>query len=169
MDPNDLLSGTPVGLDANVFIYHFTGRSRTASHVIELVESGEIDAVTSREAVQDVLHRLMTLEAVSNGLISGKNPARKLKARPEIVRTLHRYFADTCSISALGVRILPALDDPVRRSQPLRDDFGLLAGDSLLAATLLANGVGRIVTADMDFLRVVSLKTFLLDDIGSFS
>jgi predicted nucleic acid-binding protein len=163
---NELRPGGVVGLDANVFLYHFTGRSRRATELLGRIEAGDFAGVTTRETLIEVLHRLMVFEAMAMGLAGGNNPARSLKRNPELVRSLSRYARDAAAIPAMGVRILPPLEDPIRESQPFRARYGLLSNDSLLAATLAVRGIPMLATADRDFLRVDELQVLLLDDIA---
>ena len=165
MSVNSLPNGSVVGIDANVFIYHFCGRSKECTRLLERIERGEIRGVVTNEALHEVLHRLMVLEAMQAGHISGKNPARKLKQDPDIVRSLTRYYRDTRAISAIGVKLLPGPKAPIRASQSMRDRYGLLTNDSLLAATLLHHGISILVTADRDFERVEELSVTLVTDV----
>jgi len=45
--------------------------------LLERCEAGEVAGVTSVVAVVDVAHRLMMIEAVATGLVSGKNVLRE--------------------------------------------------------------------------------------------
>ena len=165
MRTNDIPAGARIGIDSNVFIHHFCGRSRQCTRLLARVERGELHAATTREVMHEVLHRLMVLEAVQAGAIKGRNPARALKAKPESVRALHRYFRDTKAILAIGIRLLPALDDAIDASQRFRTRYGLLTNDSILAATLKDAGVDILVTADVDFSRIKELSVVMVDDL----
>jgi len=164
MSVNSLPNGTVAGIDANVFIYHFCGRSNECTKLLDRVERGEIRGVVTNEVMYEVLHRLMVLEAMQSGHISGGNPARKLKRHPGVVRKLTRYYRDTKAISAIGVKVLPPPPAPVPAGQSLRDRYGLLTNDSLLAATLLHHGIRMLVTADRDFERVEELSVVRVAD-----
>ena len=162
MSVNDIPSGTLVGIDANVFIRHFTLGSAESTLLLKRVEAGEIVGVTTTPTLHEVLHRLMVFEARESGAISGNNPALRLRRKQKVVRKLNRYHADTAAILGMGVRLLPPLADTLHASHRFRTEYGLLVNDSLLAATLVANGVGVLVTADRDFLRVKELDVYLL-------
>ena len=156
-------AGTRVGIDSNVLIGHFLGRNEAATDLLERVATGEIAGVTTAEMLLETAHRLMVWEARAEGLIRGNNPARRLRRKPEIVAGLHRYYEDVQTVKALGIEVLAPLKDPVGTSQRFRREYGLLVNDSLLAATLVANGVETLVTADRDFLRVKELQVCLLE------
>lgn len=163
---SDLPTGVSVGVDANVFILHFCGRSRECTGFLRRVEAREVRAVTTHEILAEVLHRLMVLEALEGGSVSGRNPARSLREKPEVVRALHRYYDDTSAIQAMGVRLLPPVGNSLEASHRFRREAGLLTNDSLFAATLVENGIGVIVTGDRDFLRVDGLDVALVNDQG---
>jgi predicted nucleic acid-binding protein len=163
MPASDVQSRTVVGLDANIFIYHFAGRSDECSAILKRVEAGELSGITTEGTMLEVAHRLMMLEAVQQGFISGGNPARKLRSKPELIGRLRNYYSDCMAIRSMGVKVLPVPPDQLRISQPLRERFGLLTNDSLLAATLLHHGVTTLITADRDFTRVTSLDVVLVD------
>jgi predicted nucleic acid-binding protein len=165
MRPTDIGAGERVGIDANVFVYHFCGGSRQATALLARVERAEVAAVTTQEALLEVMHRLMAVEAAQAGLISGASPYRSLKRNPQVVRRLQNYYRDTLSIAEMGVEVLPPLPHPLRASQPFRERFGLLTRDSVLAAALADAGIPTLVTADRDFTRVRGLRVCLLTDV----
>jgi predicted nucleic acid-binding protein len=167
MRPTEIAAGERIGLDANVFVYHFCGSSAQATNLLERVERAEVSAATTQEVLFEVMHRLMAAEASAAGLIAGSNPLRSLKRRPEIVRGLHEYYRDTMAIAAIGVEVLAPLPNPLRASQRYREQFGLLTRDSVLAATLEDHGIRKLVTADRDFMRVSGIKTCLLTDVNA--
>ena len=157
--------GASIALDSNVFIYHFCGRSRQSTELLRAVEMGVYKGLTTREALQEVLHRLMVIEVQQMGIITGANPARALKKKPAQVGRLTRYYRDTMAILSIGIRVLPPLPHPIRSSHPLRERFGLLTNDSILAATVLHAGIKILATGDRDFQSVDDLEVLLIDDI----
>lgn len=163
MTSDTIPAGCRVGIDYNVFIGHFLGRAPGASALLERVARGELEGVTTTEMVQETAHRLMIYEAQAAGLISGNNPARRLRQKPTVAARLRRYYEDVRAIRTLGIEVLPPLRDPLGESHRFRTEYGLLVNDSLLAASLAANRVKFLVTADRDFLRVNELQAFLLE------
>jgi len=61
----ELPAGQTVFIDANIFIYHFTGLSQECSSFLERCERGELWGVTAVHIILEVLHRLMMIEAVT--------------------------------------------------------------------------------------------------------
>ena len=88
---DQIASGARVFVDAPVFIYHFTGISRECKQFLHRCETADLDALTSSVVVAEVAHRLMMIEAVSEGLVTAGNVVRKLRDRPAAVRRLQKY------------------------------------------------------------------------------
>lgn len=162
MASSSVPSGTRLGIDANIFIYHFVQGNPEATALLRRMAVGDLEGVTTAEVLLETAHRLMIFEATSAGLISGNNPARRLRDKHEVAAGLHRYFEDVQTIRALGIKVLPVLKDPLGASHGIRRKHGLLINDSILAATLAANNVRHLATADQDFLRVEELEVHLI-------
>lgn len=73
---NDLPPDALVFLDANIFVYHFSGVSLECRNLLKRVERGDIRAATGAHIILEVLHRLMTIEAVSKVLSHPDNLLR---------------------------------------------------------------------------------------------
>lgn len=114
---NDLPSGSKVYIDANIFIYHFTGHSDATSAFLHRCETGDLYGVTGAVVTLEVTHRLMMLEALEKGLISGGHPARRLAGKPHIVRQLGRYAISASQISRMNVEVLPLSPDATQRGR----------------------------------------------------
>ncbi|OFW29999.1 MAG: hypothetical protein A3H97_22145 [Acidobacteria bacterium RIFCSPLOWO2_02_FULL_65_29] len=99
-------SGARVFLDSTIFIYHATGASPQCRALLERSEAGDVAGITSAVVLAEVAHRLMIIEAVSAGLLSGKDIVKKLRAKPEIVRTLHVYQEQVARIPLMGVDVI---------------------------------------------------------------
>jgi len=65
----EIAPGQAVFVDANVFLYHLTGRSRACRDLLARCEAGEVQGLTGTHVVLEVLHRLMMLEAVRRALV----------------------------------------------------------------------------------------------------
>jgi len=159
----EIPSGAVVAVDANVFLYHFTGQSGVATEVLSRIDSGDIGGVTTQAVMAEVMHRRMVMEAVESGAISPGNPARKLRERPEVVRRLVQYQRDVAGLYSIGLRVFPNHSRTLLDSYRFRHAYGLLTNDSLLAATLAHHGIATLVTADRDFVRVKELSVASLE------
>ncbi len=162
----EIPSGAIVAIDANVFLYHFTGQSQESTDVLSRVDSGDIGGVTTQSVLAEVMHRRMVMEAVELGAISPGNPARRLRENPAIVKRLVHYQRDVAGLYSIGLRVFPSHSRSLLDSYHFRHAYGLLTNDSILAATLVHHGISTLVTADRGFLRVKELDVVLLEDVG---
>jgi len=161
----EIRPGQSAFVDANIFIYHLTGRSQACRALLERCETGEVQGITGAHVVLEVLHRLMMLEAVQRGLVSPGNVARRLKERPEVVRVLGEYAQHAARIPDMGIRVLPVDGDLVRVSHDVRTRAGLLVHDSISVAMMGRERIRAIATHDQDFLRVAGFQVYVADDI----
>jgi len=162
---SDIPAGSAVFVDANIFIYHFTGRSDDCSSMFVRMEAGELQAFTGSASVLEVMHRLMVLEATERGLPVKTNPAARLGGQPRLVRQLSKYYFSVLAIPKLGVQILPLPSDFVTASQEFRQQNGLLVNDSFVPMHMRQAGVSILASADAAFDRVVGIKRFAPVDV----
>lgn len=159
---SEVPTGAQVLIDANIFIYHFTGVSPESTQFLERCERGEVLGVTGVHSLLEVLHRLMMIEAVVEGLVSPGDVARKLRERPEVVRRLHRYQEQVEVILEIGLEVIPIEVELVELSQRYREEYGLLVNDSLTVALAEQLEVEGLATADQDLLRLRDKLPFQL-------
>jgi predicted nucleic acid-binding protein len=157
---------TRIFLDSTIFIYHATGASPECRVLLERCESGDVSGITSVVVLAEVAHRLMMIEAVATGLVSGKDVVKKLRARRDIVGRLHVYQEQVERIPLMGVDVLPLEVGTLLRSADLRRQYGLLVNDSLVVAAARGAGVAHLASADPDFERVKELKLYQPSDLG---
>lgn len=161
----DVPEGERVFVDANILIHHFSGTSPECRSFLARCESRQVHAFTGTHILLEVAHRLMILEAVGKGLISSGQPARKLKAKPDVVTALTEYNRSVRQIPHLGVRISPLTSALIRASEAVRTQHGLLTNDSVTVALMHKLGVTSIATHDSDLLRVTGLTVYRPQDI----
>lgn len=152
-------------LDANVFIYHFTGVSPQCTALLVRCEGGEVQGVTATHVLAEVVHRLMAIEAVRKGLVTAGNVAAKLRAHPEVVRRLTDYQANVDTLLAIGLQVLALGPDDLVASGAVRRTTGLLTNDSLSVAMLRRERIRALATTDRDFGRVSDLRVYLPTDL----
>lgn len=157
--------GARIYLDAPIFIYHFTGASEACRALLRRCESGEVRGVTSAVTVAEVTHRLMTIEAVADGLVDPGSVVAKLRRRPEVVKRLRRYREQVEKIPLMGVRVAPLDLRTLLMAGALRPESGLLTNDSLAAATALEQEIDRVASADPDFEAVEGITLHRPDDL----
>ncbi|MEA3239452.1 MAG: type II toxin-antitoxin system VapC family toxin [Candidatus Bipolaricaulota bacterium] len=156
----ELSAGQTVFIDANIFIYHFTGLSQECSIFLERCERGEVWGVTAVHILLEVLHRLMMIEAVTKELVTSGNIAKKLRKRPNVVKQLADYQTQTEAILEMGIEVVGLTSDSLKVSHPYRQQDGLLVNDSQTAAVMEAEGILYLATADPDFTRVEELRVY---------
>lgn len=117
MNLNDLPRGALVFIDANIFVYHFSGVSAECRTLLKRVEQKELRAATGAHIVLEVLHRLMTIEAISKGLITLGQPAKKLKQNPDLIKQLGDYAKCVTEIGGLDIRVHPVTTRQIRHSE----------------------------------------------------
>ena len=108
----ELLDGDSVFIDANIFIYHFGGRSPECKAFLERCARRELLGYTSTPILAEVLHRLMVAEAIARGLVTAKTAVRKLGETPELVRQLTQYQEDVNKIPQMNLTILALRGSP---------------------------------------------------------
>ena len=118
MKLDDLPDGTRIFVDANILIYHFSGISLECRAFLQRCESRQVEAFTGVHIVLEVTHRLMILEALHKGLITGGQPARKLQEQPGIIKVLHEYNQSVQHIPRLHIRVRTITSADVRASEP---------------------------------------------------
>lgn len=165
MTLEDIAPGLRVFLDSTIFIYHATANSQQCRGLLERCEAGEVTGVTSVVVLAEVAHRLMAIEAVSTGLIAGKDVIKKLRAKPDLVRRLHVYQEQVDRIPLMGVEILPLELGSLLRSVDIRREYGLLVNDSLVVAAARDAGVEHVASADPDFDRVQGITRYRPSDL----
>ena len=159
-------AGSGVFVDSTIFIYHFTGASSDCRDFLARCEGGELRGMTSVVVLAETAHRLMMVEAVVRGLITPGNVAKKLRARPAIVRRLTAYRDQIERIPLMGIDVAPLELGTLLRSADLRQRHGLLTNDSLVVAAAAEGGVGALASADRDFGRVPELKVYRPADLS---
>ena len=71
-------TGSTIFLDANIFIYHFTGIRDECINFPDRGGRGQLAAITTVIVILEVLHSLMMVEAIRKDLIKLLNMVRFL-------------------------------------------------------------------------------------------
>jgi predicted nucleic acid-binding protein len=165
-------AGVSVFVDANIFLYHFLGRSAECTRFLERCASGDVRGATGAHILAEVLHRSMIFEArakkvVGSGAGAGKgvNVSERLKASPAAVRKLTDYHAAATVIVDMGIAVFPLTTEIIKASQWIRARTGLMVNDSLVVATMGAHGLMALATADKDFGEVEGVEVFAPADL----
>ena len=162
---DEIPSGMECFIDANIFIYHFTGISEECSRFLRRCEEGSIEGVTATNVVLEVLHHLMMIEAVKRGLVTPANALRKLQRSPETVRELADYSSNVEKIPQMGIKILPFSWEIIMASQAIRSRYGLMVNDSLVVAIMKEKGIAALASNDGAFEKVEEISLYRPRDV----
>ncbi len=165
MTLEEISPGERVFIDAPIFVYHFTGVSESCKGLLERCETREITGMTSAFVVAEVAHRLMTIVAVREGLVTPGNVVKKLRNRPEAVKRLKRCTQCVGTIPLMAVEVGPVDLGALLRSREWRERHGLLVNDSLVVQSAVDQRVTALATADRDFERVEGLEVYRPGDL----
>jgi predicted nucleic acid-binding protein len=161
----DLRDGDRVFIDANIFIYHFGGRSLECKSLLERCARRELLGYTSTPVLAEVLHRRMVAEAIAKGLVTSRTAVRKLGETPEVVKQLTQYQEDVSKIPQMHLTILPLTLAIVQASAEVRKGEGLLTNDSWVVACMREQGLAQLATANGDFDQVGDMKIYKPTDL----
>jgi predicted nucleic acid-binding protein len=166
--PTDLLvnvkDGTDVFVDANIFIYAFTGVSLECKAFLERCARQDVFGVSNFEIINEVTHRLMIHEAYQKGLIS-KPRAKDLQQRSDLVKGLSDYWTQVSQIFPMNLVLVAAEEAILRQAHVVRITSGLLTLDSVLVATMEHYGIQRLASHDGDFDPIATITRFHPTDI----
>jgi len=162
----DLRDSDHVFIDANIFIYHFGGRSLECKAFLERCARRELLGYTSTPVLAEVLHRRMVAEAIAKGLVTARTAVRKLGETPELVKQLTQYQEDVNKILQMNLTILHLTLDIVKGSAEVRKGDGLLTNDSFVVACMREQGLTKLATANGDFDRVGGIEVYKPTDLA---
>ena len=166
--PIDSLSAlqpaTPVFLDANIFVYGLTQKSRSCEELLERCSTERQFGVTLYEVVAEATHKMMIGEASSKGFIP-KPSAALLRGKPAAIQGLDSYWRTTEKILRMDILFLALNHEITRQAQVERSAYGLLTNDSLVVAAMRLYGVDQIASNDSDFASISGITLFRPDDI----
>lgn len=161
-DLGKIPNGADVFIDSNIFVYALNGRSAQCRALLEKVSNEEITGVTSYHVVGEVTHKLMIAECIAMG---SPGTRKYLEKHPSIVKGLTRYWSGTEIVLTMNLLFLSVDEGIIRSAQPIRQNFGLLNNDSLIAACMNHFGLTFIASNDEDFDAVSGFSVFRPTDI----
>jgi predicted nucleic acid-binding protein len=159
----DLRQGSQVFLDANTMIYHFTTHpvfGAASSELLRRIEKSELVAYTSAHVVAELMHKLMTVEAVKRfGWTQGKVTLR-LRQHPDAAKQLIQFRVALTKLHNLSMQILPVTTPLLDAAATINQQTGLLTNDALVVAVMQAHGLANLASNDADFDRVPGIQRF---------
>jgi len=153
----ELKPGTTIFIDANIFIYHFTGISEECSSLLECCEREKVLGFTTTSILLEVMHRLMMLEALARKLVTPGNIAKKLKRKPAIVKQLTAYADQVQKIPEMNINIIPVTQELCYQAVTWQQKYGLMTNDSILLAACRQQNCLHLASNDWAFSQVENL------------
>ncbi len=166
MNLDDILTGSLCVIDTNVLLYAEQGLSDQAQRLLRRCSKGELTGTLPQTVWQELTHKLMLTEAMMKGVISGGNPAARLAAKPDVIRSLSLYQTKVRSLVDLGLRFEPCTQDDLMQSAfELQKRYGLLTNDAVVLAVALRLQADCLVSSDKAFRKVTEIDTFFPSDL----
>ncbi len=159
-----LPAGSPVVVDANIFVYSANATSNECAELLERCARREVRGVTTFEALAEVSHRLMLEDALASGVIQRGN-ASNLRRLRKSIPNLRGFWPSVEKIFSMNLMILELDELRFRRAQVMRERHGLLTNDSLILAAADSYGITCLATRDDDFDDVPWLTVYKPGDI----
>jgi predicted nucleic acid-binding protein len=159
----DIPAGAAVFIDANPFVYHFEPHPVLGSpcgDLLQRIEKGDIEGYTSAHVLNDVTHRLMTLEAMKLFTWPYRGIVQRLRSHPVEVQQLTLYRVAIEEIDLMTVRVLDVSRAFVSRAADFTRQFGVLASDALVVALMESYKFTHLASNDADFDRVPWLMRY---------
>lgn len=160
MKLNELVSGETVFIDANIFLYHFTGVSDECREFLKRCENGDLIGVTGVTVLAEVCHHLMIAEAIRHKWITLQRPVVQLQQKPELIKKLSEYFTQMVNLLDWRIQIIAPVEDMVIKSQVFRSQYGLLTNDSFVPVYMKLANTAKLATNDHAFDRIASLQVY---------
>ncbi len=160
---DDIPAGSAVFVDANTFVYYFEPHPTLGppcAQLFQRIENNEIQGFTSAAILSDVVHRVMTLEAVNLFSRPLTGMAGWLKQHPAQVQQLSRHRLAVDDISLMGIVVLPVTGPLVSLAADVSRQFGLLTDDALVVSVMRNHGLTLLASHDADFDRLPGLTRY---------
>lgn len=156
---DDIPNGESIYLDASVLLYWFTGEPE-CSGLLDRCKRQQIHGIISTVTLYEVCYKAMRIEAEQ---ATGEKQVtiQQLRRRPDVLKQLHRYanaVEELAFRSNLGYIDITATD--IARSHQVRQRYGFLTADSIVARIVWDYGIPGIATTDPDFEVVEGIQVF---------
>lgn len=163
---DDIPSGSLCVIDTNILLYAEQGVSDQAQRLLRRCARGELSGVLPQTVWQEVTHKLMLAEAMTKGLISGNNPAGRLGAKPDAIRSLSLYRAKVQALVDLGIGFESCnLTDLTKTAFGLQEKYGLLTNDAMVLAVAIRLKADALVSSDKAFHMVTEVAVHAPTDL----
>jgi len=167
--------GTSVFVDTNIFHFHFQNKSPSCTAFLNRIAFGDVIAFVNTQVLSDLLHKLMSAEAIARKCVGSTNPQelkkylKKLRGQENPLKDYQQQFE---AIIAIGLQVLPITENLLVDTKVERQQYYLMTGDSLHLGTMNRRKIKRrkvplqdIVTNDADFELIPGLTVWKPNDI----
>jgi predicted nucleic acid-binding protein len=163
MTLDDLQTGEAVFLDANVLTYYFQPHpvfGPSCQTLLDRLENQDLQGFTSTQVLGEMMHRLMTLEAITVFGWPFAGIGNRLRSNPAQVQKLILFRSAVEKVIKSRIQKLTITPDLLVRTAELCQNYGLLTNDGLIVAVMQAHGLTRVASGDADFDRVPGLVRY---------
>jgi len=139
--------GAAVFLDANSLVYHFTNEPTyglACNTLLKQIEQGLLSGFTSTDVLGDVVHRLMTLEAITLKGWPQAGIAARLRKHHGVISQLTIFQQALASLPQMRVQVIPITLALIEAATSMSQQFELLTGDALIVAVMQHQGLTHL-------------------------
>ncbi|MFL5342162.1 MAG: type II toxin-antitoxin system VapC family toxin [Gemmataceae bacterium] len=159
----DLVAGDSVFLDANTFIYYFSPDlvlGPPCSQLLQRIENRELTGFTAVHLLAEVVHKLMTIEAVTLLGWPMTGMANRLRRHPAQVQQLSAYKVALDRICQSQIQVLDVTTATLRNAAAICQQTGRLINDAQVVALMRQQALTRLASHDSDFDRIPGLVRY---------
>jgi predicted nucleic acid-binding protein len=163
MTLDQIPAGANLFLDANSLVYHFTSDPKYGAACTRLarrLEQRLLVGFVSTHVMADVIHRVMTIEAITATSWPKAWIAARLRKHHDEIPKLLVFEQVMASIPALGLRVLPITESLLGDVARISKQHELLVGDALIVGVMQTNGLTKLASGDADFDRVPGITRY---------
>jgi len=157
-------TGKRVFIDANIFLYEVFDHPKfgeSAYRILKDVENGAIKGVTSTLVLDEVLHKMILIEASDKFHISIKDTVSFLKKNPKEIPLLESSWKDIDRIQEIeNLTVRGISPDVFKSSINVAKANMLLTHDALHIAVMKYESISDIASNDSDFERIEGITVW---------
>jgi predicted nucleic acid-binding protein len=155
--------GARLFLDANSLVYHFTNDPKfgaACTNLVKRIEQRLLEGFVSTHVLADVVHRVMTIEAITVNSWPKAGIAARLRKQHDEIAKLSLFQGVMTSLPQLGMQVIPITLPLLEAAILLSKQHELLIGDALIVAVMQAHSLIDLASNDADFDRVPGLTRY---------
>lgn len=153
-----------VFIDANIFLYEVFDHpdfGEGSYRILKDIEEGILNGITSTLVLDEVLFKMILMEASNKFQISLKDTASFLKKNPKKILLLENSWKDIQRIQRIENLTVEGITPKIfENSVEIAKTKMLLMHDASHLAVMQSRGVLDIATNDMDFERIEGINVW---------